>query len=339
MKYIKVSIFLNIIIFQCFAQYNRPAKVSTAAVVGAMGEAKVNNTTIMWSVGEPIVFTAASTDMFFTQGFHQPMICKASPVIVALNQTSCTLPYTLKVVAGFDKYIWKVGRSTVANAQTNEYNPVSSGKYTVAVMDSTGCYLTSGINDVDMSVKNITPTITPYGTAGKDTLLESSEAFNYQWYVVTPSDGVHRAITGEMNRQYKPLYNGTYYVKINTNEYCVAYSSYYTVNNQGFESVNKYDFEATDSTIAIRKMYEARKLAVYPIPSREKITIDYESPETNIVTMNIYDNKGVVVDSKFVKNVSGKMQLTYQNDNLPTGKYTLSIVDGEHKMNKGIIFE
>ncbi|MFN0049175.1 MAG: T9SS type A sorting domain-containing protein [Cytophagales bacterium] len=323
------------------AQANKTTKAAPNAIGTAGNETSVANITYMWTIGEVIVFTGTDPTGFATQGFHQPMICKAFPTIVALNQTSCSLPYSLSVVNGFDKYLWKIGKSTIANAAGSNYNPVSNGNYSVTIMDSTGCSLSSSSISVDMSGKNIIPTISVYGTATKDTLLESSEAFSYQWYVITNSDGVQRAIVGETNKYYVPLYNGTYFVKINTEEYCVAYSSFYVVNNAGFEQINKYDFNKSDSTISIStfKKKLARNLSIFPIPSKDKVNIEYQSPENNLVTFNFYDVKGTLVDSKQMASKDGKLNMVYENASLPTGKYLLRVEDGNAKIDKSLIFE
>lgn len=327
-----------------FAQSNKFTKVSSSVVASTGNVATVAGVVYTYTIGEPFIFTGTEPSGFLTQGFNQPMICKTFPTIVALNQTSCTLPYSLSVANGFDRYVWKkdriIGKSTIANGTAASYEPVLDGNYTVTVMDSTGCILVSAPVVVDLSSKNIVPTISVYGTATKDTLLESSDANDYQWYVLTPSDGVYRAIVGETTKTYAPIYNGTYYVKINTQEQCVAYSSTYTVNNVGFEPINKGGLETTDSTIWIVKNNSvSRNLQVYPIPTKDKLNIKYETSETNTVEFNIYDLKGVLVDSRMMKGLNGKMNWVYQNTDLPTGKYILRVVDGSNSLERNLIFE
>jgi len=143
-----------------FAQPNKTTKSAPNAIGSAGNQATVSNVTYMWTVGEAIVFTGLNQPGFVTQGFHQPMICKAFPTVVALNQTSCLLPYTLNATAGFDKYTWKWGKSTIANASGDAYFPIADGIYTATVGDSTGCVLTAASIAVDLSSKNIIPGVT-----------------------------------------------------------------------------------------------------------------------------------------------------------------------------------
>jgi hypothetical protein len=332
-----ISLFLSILVQ---AQSTQPAKVSTFATVGAGNSAVVNQELYMWSVGEPVIFTGGNAEGFATQGFHQPMICRAFPQIAAFNQTSCLLPYELQTQDLFDKYTWYLGNSVIASDNDAVYNPVTPGRYRVVVGDSTGCTLPSNSINVDLSAKNIIPIVTAEGEGANDTLLISTFAKSYQWYVITPSDGVHRAIVGGTSQTYRPYYNGTYYVKINTDEDCIAYSDYFVLNNSDFESINRFDFDHTDSSISLvrRPRFFAHKLRVYPIPSTDKVTVHYESPERNKVLLLLYDVNGVVVDTKEVFNKLGTFKTEYTNESLPSGKYTLSVIDGEKKSSHGFIF-
>lgn len=325
--------------FAVLGQSTLPAKVSTSATVGAMGEAVVNNINYMWSVGEPVIFTGSNSDFYLTQGFHQPMICKAFPEIAGFNQTGCLAPYQLKANTTFDKYIWYQNKAVIANATSSNYFPVSDGKYKVFVGDSTGCNISSSFFEVDLSGKNIVPTITAYGDNNLDTLLISSPAATYQWYVITPSDNIHRAIVGAKDSAYIPYYNGIYYVKINTADNCVAYSSYYIVNNQGYESINKVEVN-NDSTIVIEKFvkYFSHKLEIYPIPSREKVNIEYQSPSRNKVMLNFYDANGIMVHKIEINNKFGEFKTQFEHTNFPSGKYSVHLIDGDKKINKSIIF-
>lgn len=324
-----------------WAQVGIAAKAAPNAIGSAGADASYGGTHLMWTVGEPVVFTGYGGSFVATNGFHQPMICKIIPEIIAYNETSCRLPYTLRVPEGYSRYQWKHENAIIANGRDFEYFPVRDGNYSVFVGDSTGCYL-SATAQVDLSLRSLIPTITVYGSgAGSDTLLQSSPAYNYQWFVVG-LDGRHRAIVGDTTPFYKPLYNGTYYVRINTQEHCISYSNFYTVNNPGFQDLSRYDFASTDSTIYIPKPSSVRdrRLHVYPVPCLgENFNVDYESPEKNTVLLKLYDVKGVVVSTQMVKNEKGVFHLDYQRNGLPVGKYTLHLVDGDTKLNTSVILE
>lgn len=322
------------------SQYGVPQKLSTMAVVSASHAVTVNDWHISWSAGEPIIFTGAESQVFLTQGFHQPMVCKATPVISAHNQTSCVLPYVLSVTSVFHVYRWYLGNSFIANAPAHVYNPVQNGNHRVLVGDSTGCVLFSELERVDLSAKNSIPTVVAQGTPQWDTLLVSSPAASYQWFVVTP-DNVHRAIVGETSQNYRPYYNGVYYVKVHTHDECVSVSDYFVVNNTGWDNIIRHDFEKTDSTIKIIKInfFTRHKLKVWPIPAHQNINIEYESPELNTVALQIFDVKGVMVHSKSIKNEKGKIETQYNNEHLPTGKYILKVIDGDKHSIQSMIFE
>jgi hypothetical protein len=308
--------------------------------IGTSGNSAVaNNVTYMWSVGETVVFTGSTATNYYTQGFQQPMVCKATPIITAYNTTSCLLPYTLSVTSLFNIYYWKLGNSSIINSNDYTYNPVTNGNYKVIVGDSTGCVLTSSVESVDLSTKNLIPSVSVFGNGVKDTLLQSSNAASYQWYAITPSDGVHRAIVGATNQVYKPLYNGTYYVKVNTDENCVSYSSYSVINNTSFELLSRYITILSDSTLQINTWVPSFYTVVYPVPAFDKVNIDYQTPNKNLITFSIYDIKGVLVDTRKLSVSNGKVNYVFNKNELASGNYILSLTDGDHKEIHGLIFE
>ena len=333
--------FLSMIYIGVYAQSTKTAKAAPNAITSAGNYATVGITTYTYTIGETIIFTGAYAKGFSTQGFQQPMICRTFPVIVAANQQSCSLPYTLSVSGGFNKYQWKVGSSTIASGRDFVYYPIKDGNYTVFVGDSTGCFLNATPIAVDLSAKNITPIIANYGiNVATDTLLVSSAAASYQWYVILP-DGSHKAIVGAKGQSYRPLFRATYYIKINTVDNCIAYSVPFALSNNNLEQLNKNNFDLTDSTINIKllkRIYE-RKLAVYPIPSRENFNVEFESPENNTVVLNMYNTLGVIVASRSVRNEMGKFKYKYDCGDLPPGKYILDLVDGDKKMIQSLILD
>lgn len=262
-----------------FAQYGRPAK-EAPHLIGSAGSFGLNGSeTHAWTIGEAVVFTGTNIGYNFTQGFHQPMVCKTFPVIGSSNETSCLLPYTLSTTGIFDVYRWKTNNKIIGDQKSNTYLPTKNAMYAVFVGDSTGCVLVSSFFSVDLSGKNILPIITTEGSATNDTILKTTTFSSYQWYIISP-DGTHRAIVGETNSSLKPYFMASYYVKINTSDQCVSYSAPYTPINDKLEPFGRYVFETSDSTINLnkfRKINEA-KLAVYPIPVQKEFTVDFESP-------------------------------------------------------------
>ena len=329
------------IITQLQAQYIPRTQKSPAVVSATGGKATVGNLYFEWTIGESVMFTGSDGNYFATQGFNQPMICKAIPVITALNQNSCVLPYTLKITSGFDIYRWRVGQVIVASTIDSLYYPIKNGSYMAWVGDSTGCYLPTSFIGVDLSPKNTIPSVSARGPAGQDTLLESTPGLQYQWFVITPSDNVHRAIVAATNQTFRPYYNGTYYVRVNSGDECVSFSSYYTVNNPNMEDISRYIFDQSDTTIDLRKLMFSggSKLAVYPVPARDKLYIDYYSSEKNTVAINFYNVAGAKVDVKYVKNSSGKFLYEFDSRSLPSGRYVLELIDGEKQLIKNLVFE
>lgn len=74
------------------------------------------------------------------------------------------------------------------------------------------------------------------------------------------------------------------------------------------------------------------KLKCYPNPSRTDVTIEYDLPETGLVELCIYDNKGKLVDKKLFKNqIPGKNKYVFSwkdmnNNSLPSGIYHCNVL-------------
>jgi hypothetical protein len=333
--------FTSIGVFAQSSKITTKSQGTGLVIASSANVATLSGVVYTYSIGEAIIFTGANPNGFLTQGFQQPMICKDFPVIAATNQQSCSLPYTLQVTAGFNKYQWKVGNSIIASGRDAVYNPVKDGSYTVLVGDSTGCVLNASPISVDLSAKNIVPTIAVYGlNVVTDTLLVSSPAATYQWYVIL-EDGSHKVIMGATTISYRPLFRATYYVQISTADNCVAYSVPYILNNANLDPLSKADLEIENESVTIkkRKRIIEHKLEVFPIPSRDKFTVRYESPEKNTVFMKLYNVLGVVVSLQSIKNENGQFDFNYERGDLPSGKYILDVVDGDKKSIQNLILE
>lgn len=333
--------FLFFIIFVSFSQFNRIAKISTQIIGTSGNEAISGGNNYMWTVGELVVFTALSGSQSLTQGFHQPMICKAFPTVGSFNESSCVLPYTLTTTSIFHLYRWYRSNTYIASEKTSTYLPVKNGNYSVLVGDSTGCMLTTSLIGVDFSSKNITPIITVSGpSVAEDTTIGTSTFASYQWYVIA-SDGVHRAIVGATQQNYRPYFRATYYVKINTTDQCVSYSAPYIIQNPNFQPLNRFVFTQDNETIDLKtyRQIMEHKMVVYPVPIRSNYSVDIESPQQNDVILSLYNASGQLVSSQTVKNIGGKLILNYKREDLSSGKYMLSVQDGDKKHVQGLIFE
>ena len=322
--------------FSSFAQI-----VTGSEVIASSGNSYASKDLMAdWTVGESIIFSGQYANGIVSQGFQQPMICRTLPIIGSINETSCLNAYTLTVTAGFHYYQWKLEKGFIVNHKTNQYNPVEEGNYTVLVGDSTGCLVPTKSIYVDLSAKNIVPTVIVHGTTDKDTLIESTPAATYQWYLVTSENENPRAIIGATNKSYKPIISGKYYVKINTHENCVSYSLRHDLKTNVTVDLNRFAVIKTDSTIELTPLsFYSYKIDVYPNPAKGKIFIDYESPEKNTVQLEFYNIHGILIDSRKVSNHTGKFHKEFDELNFPTGPYLLKIKDKENTLVKSIILE
>ncbi len=316
------------------------AKLAQSLVASAGGYGANDDYTVSWSIGEALVFTGANEDNVITQGFVQPMICKIIPEISAYNTTICSQPYNLYVASGFDYYRWKLDSSLIANENDSIYLPVTNGNYVAILGDSTGCYIATPAFKTDFSLKKGITTITPISVNGRDTLLKAPLAISYQWYAVAPEDGRSLNITNADKQTFRPFYNGTYYVKLHLDDYCVSYSPYYIVNNAGSESINRELYAINDTSVFFK--YDrsgSYNLRLYPNPCSDAFTIEFESPKDNHLSISILNILGVEIERREIVKSSQWLKIKYENGHWASGIYMVKINDGTQIVIENLIVQ
>ena len=311
--------------------------LGTQTLSAAGNAASLDEETIEWNLGEPIIETGINADFNLTQGFEQPMVCRKRPAISGFNLEDCSKPFYLEVQHGFDVYHWYLDNSYVVNQSNNIYYPFSGGEFKVNAGDSSGCYVPATTMVFDYSKRQKSVAVLISGNSIEDTLLTAETASDYQWYVVNSTDGKLLAIKGATNKTYRPYFNGLYVVKTNKNTDCVSYSANYTVNNKNWQNILRYKVNMEDSVINLSKI---QLVDVFPVPTfNNTVSIQYYNPAIKITAFRLYNNVGVLLDEQSFSLPLSALNLQYHKPLLPKGNYHLSIQTEGGMILKNIIFQ
>jgi hypothetical protein len=82
-------------------------------------------------------------------------------------------------------------------------------------------------------------------------------------------------------------------------------------------------------TVGIEENEGTINTAVYPNPFTDKLTIQYELHQSETVTIHFFNQFGVKVDMIEQKQPTGKQQIIWNPQNLPTGVYHLRLQAGD----------
>ncbi len=203
------------------------------------------------------------------------------------------------VVGGEAPYLYSIDNNNfVAN---NEFTGLTSGNYTVTIMDSNGNTFTAGSYSVgsapSLSVTGIATdnTITATGLGGTGTLQYSINGIDFQ-----------------ASNEFLNLPNGTYTITVIDENGCISVSGDILVD---FTSLNEINFDLS--------------FDLFPNPTQDQLNIELNQPTEQKLSFQIFDVAGkLVLEVQFTKNNS---YLKEQVDvsRLAAGSYEVMLSDGE----------
>jgi len=257
--------------------------------------------------GEP--FTPSVTDVYHVSVTNSYGCLSSDSVIV----TVYSLPF---VDAGEDKEICYGEEVTLSATgdgaliwdngviDDEAFQPEQTTEYYLYTIDAYGC---TNADTVTITVIHVDNSVTVNGTILEANALEAT----LQWMNCISEE----IITGETNKSFAPLENGTYAVEV-TQYGCTAVSSCYEVivvglGNKDFGSGLKY----------------------YPNPMSDKVTFDL-GDTYNDVLLKVYDMTGKVLISK---THDGKQFIEVDMHTYVPGFYFVDLINKDQKVTLKII--
>lgn len=284
---------------------------------------------------------AQCAEVMLSQKSSLTLLSLPSKPVVQVSKTSFVLcdkfNTTLSGTPGYaSSYQWYMDDVKIAGAVYGSYMPVTTAKYTVRGFSENGCFSTSDASEVILKSVLAKPTIQVGGSTDLDTVLTSSLAEAYQWYVGK------KAIVGATARSYFPKFIAAYQVRINPGATCTDISDIYVLNNSQYDELARYEFEQTDSTIDLSKprIKHEEWIVAYPNPAKDKVNVKVlKKGKSPNMTWILYNAMGVIVRESTVPTKGYEAEWELPRDDLPTGLYTLVVSEGVNTQRINLVFE
>ncbi len=240
-----------------------------------------------------------SSDTIVINTVAPPMISPLGPTEFCHGDS-----VTLDAGPGYVRYDWSTGEQ-----QTRQITVADSGSYTVTVVDSSGCTLTSQPLVVTVYPLPATPVITRAGD-----VLGTGTAHAYQWI----RDGME--IAGETS-QFLPITElGEYQVRVTTAEGCSAVSDIFPVKTTGI---------APPATI--------HDFTVFPDPNDGVVTVRFTSEQPVRVHLILANLLGQTVLEMHESRPVTDYQRQVNLGTVKPGVYILRIDTGESLWTRKIV--
>lgn len=223
--------------------------------------------------------------------------------------------------------------------------PIDTRKATPADVFISAAYVQTG-NTIDVTVK-IVPLV-QLGTGNRVYIALCNKSYNYTFGTNGESNFKH------VMRKMLPNGSGTFLSNTPAGDTITITQSYTFTVAGGFPAQGSYDFWNTDIEVVawVQKTTGAKEvrnatvvpqgtigieendaddfgLLLYPNPSGDQSTVVFDADDSNLTTINIYNQLGELVSTENYSFLTGRQQLNLNNSELPNGIYYVKIQMGE----------
>ena len=308
---------------------------------GNQADISGNTIKVSWSIGEVITFSNDNGNTHLMQGFQaypnpgctfntspKPTITSSQTVLCTGNSISLSISNT------YTKYQWFIDDFKIVGADSSSYTPTKDGIYTVEVFDSiTGCLDTSISYTLNLGNNIQPPSLTPNGFPDVS-LLTSSSAPQYEWFV----NG--KRIVGKEEQDLNIYYNGEYHVVAIYPNKCRLLSDKFVVNSALYIPISRAALNQTDSTIEISDPEFQAYFNLAPNPADKSFKVVMQVNHDRNVEGSLVHTDGHIVKQGMLQDVSYRMkEATFIVDDLPAGMYYLKLNDGKNiRIEKVILY-
>ncbi|GAB3957324.1 hypothetical protein GCM10028805_49710 [Spirosoma harenae] len=209
------------------------------------------------------------------------------------------------VVAGGKKpftYYWMTERLDTLKPFVATQTGLTEGTYTVSVRDSNRCTT----NTIFVSLKSINPLpVKPIVTQVANSTLVVNQTTGIQWYIRSGSNP-DAPVPNATGTTLIPYASGQYYVVVTQNG-CASPPS------------DPFNFILT----ALSEPTESLSIRVVPNPVSDRLRVELDQPERSGVQVDLLDASGRAVRSYQIPSFSGKKQVEWALEKIPSGTYLL----------------
>jgi len=243
---------------------------------------------------------------------YRPGIPKPTIEVIGNDTAFCDGgEVTLKAPTGYDSYRWSTGDST------ESITVRTSGLYSVAVADSSGCGV--GSSAVSVTVHPLPPKPVIIRIPGTDSLVASPDVIGlYQWF---RQDSV---LWGTNGTAIVAIVDGWYLVKI--------------VDTNGCETVSDSIY-VTGLISSVDVIAGALGMKLLPNPNDGPCTIEFEIPTSGVGALVIHDISGRVILRENAIVAPGLFHRSIDLTPYPAGVYLIEFRLGDHVWQGRVVRE
>lgn len=311
--------------------------VNTNGVVTLVGTVIHNpaivKTWVLTIVGTEVVGTA-------------PIITRSTnstvPGTRPFNPCDATLEMFLEETnAGIIGYQWFLingnDTSVVVGANSQSFKPLVPGNYFVMGFDAQNNYVYQTFPFTFTGARKPAITFTGALTPDNifdDTLLVSSPAVAYQWFV----DG--RLIKDATNQSLRLFYNGSYYVATRDENNCVAVSEPFKLSRPDFVDIGRSNLIIEGDVLIGYGKPAPNTLKLYPNPADGDFTVYYYSESGRNLHIRLFNSMGWEVKHVAVPfNNLAERVVNISTQGLSTGLYSVQLIDGNEIVKSKIFIK
>ena len=219
------------------------------------------------------------------------------------NSALCNGNVVLKLTIPSSEIQWLLDDEEIDGATQDQYTVLVKGEYGVSIPEE-ACSEGNLTQTISSDLTSVTVT-----TSGDDLICSASG--NYQWYIQI--DDRTYSIVGATQKNYTPLFNGSYKVEVYT-EFCQGVSDTKTYSLAQYEAQRFAQFIEEDQVI-LEKL--STRLHVSPNPNNGVFTLNYFGATNQLIAIKIYNTIGQLVFRQQVASAN-KVPISL---NVPRGLY------------------
>ncbi|MDX2197239.1 MAG: FG-GAP-like repeat-containing protein [Cytophagales bacterium] len=265
-----------------------------------------------------------SADIAYTDG-NATLQVYGRPLLTPTISQTCDLNssfLTSSANAVYQRYNWTYNNTQLSGETATGLNLLLPGAYTVYVNGLRQCASASYTYTPSSTVAR--PSITGFGTPD-DTLLISSDAASYQWYVN------NKLINKANAKELKTYYNGSYHAVVKYANGCISKSETYTISSAKYLDIMRAQAYITDSSITFA---EDTPILIWPNPTTGTFVVNYIG-NSALKVLKIYSPSAILIHSQPMEGNYANIQLSDTHK----GLYYIQIIDNETiKTSKIIIY-
>ena len=237
------------------------------------------------SLGTKVVYAAVE------KGFCKDTTSKLALEIVNLpelvfqtGETSlCEGEVILELSIPTDEIQWLLDGEKIHGDPSSVYKVLVAGTYTAQIPNSSCAAnlgeitISSDLNDLEIE-------------ENEGLLSTDQKGTKYQWYIEL--EGKQYGIMGANQETYKPLFNGSYLLEMQTN-HCQGVSDKYTINEPSLADAQKFAEFMGQQMVNLQTTKQL--FSLFPNPSDGQFTLNYSGPRNEAVHVELFNSVGTSV--------------------------------------------